>query len=207
MIKCIIFDLGGVVITDRTDLIEDEIASYLGISRSELSGLIKDLKPRVTSGDLTLLEMYSTVIERLGLDLVVEDVLEKHVSTYNRVSAKKNHDILGLISALGSRYHVVALTNTEPEIFESNKETGLIRFLSDYFKRIYASTEMRLRKPQAEIYLSVLEDLGYQPEECVFIDDKEEYVEGARQVGIRAIHYRGREQLVKELASFSVTTE
>lgn len=205
MIRCIIFDLGGVVVTDRNDLIEDEVASYLRIGHSRFSELIKDLKPLVTSGNITLLEMYSTVIKQLDLDIRAEDVLEKHVSTYERVSAKKDYDILELVFALGSRYHVVALTNTESEIFETNKRRGLIDFLSGYFEKVYASSEMGMRKPQAEIYRSVLKDLGYQPEECIFIDDKEDYVEGAHQVGLKAILYKSREQLVKELASFSVT--
>ena len=45
-----------------------------------------------------------------------------------------------------------------------------------------------LSKPDPRIFLLTCERLGVRPENCVFLDDDAGYVEGARKVGMRAIH-------------------
>jgi HAD superfamily hydrolase (TIGR01509 family) len=59
-------------------------------------------------------------------------------------------------------------------------------------------------KPAEAIYRESLERIGLPPEECVFIDDREENVEGARRMNIHAIHYTGHERLVSSLAQWGV---
>ena len=41
-------------------------------------------------------------------------------------------------------------------------------------------------KPRPEAYLAMARALGVAPEACLFVDDRPECVEGARQVGMRA---------------------
>jgi putative hydrolase of the HAD superfamily len=53
------------------------------------------------------------------------------------------------------------------------------------------SHELKLRKPQLEIYEAALKLSGTAPEETVFIDDLEENCAGARKAGLHAIRYRG----------------
>ena len=47
-----------------------------------------------------------------------------------------------------------------------------------------------MRKPGIEIYEFVLKDSQLLPEETLFIDDSLPNVEGAKQVGIQAIHLK-----------------
>lgn len=41
--------------------------------------------------------------------------------------------------------------------------------------------------------------LGVRCDECVFIDDRQEYVEGARAVGMQAILYQNLPQLKEDI--------
>jgi len=53
--------------------------------------------------------------------------------------------------------------------------------------------------PDPSIYRHTLTELGTQPEETLFIDDKRPNVEAARALGIQAIEYSSVERLREEL--------
>ncbi|NIK62049.1 HAD family hydrolase [Kribbella shirazensis] len=55
------------------------------------------------------------------------------------------------------------------------------------FDDIVISGEVGLRKPDAEIFRLAADRLGLEPAECVFVDDLQLNVDGARAVGMTAI--------------------
>ena len=59
--------------------------------------------------------------------------------------------------------------------------------------------EEGIAKPDAQIYLRTLLRLGVQPEEAVFVDDKMENVEAARQLGMHSIHFQLTSQTLTEI--------
>ena len=61
------------------------------------------------------------------------------------------------------------------------------------------SGDVGLRKPDAAIYRLVAERLDAPPEVCVFVDDIEVNVEGARAVGMTALHHRDVDATLLEL--------
>ncbi len=69
----------------------------------------------------------------------------------------------------------------------------------DSFHHLTWSCELDLIKPEAAIYEHTLEKLGVQPEEALFLDDKIENVEGARQVGMHALVFRDLSTLQADL--------
>jgi putative hydrolase of the HAD superfamily len=56
-------------------------------------------------------------------------------------------------------------------------------------------------KPEPEIYNLLLERLGTSAEETLFLDDKMENIEAARQLGIQALQFSSVEQLRDDLVS------
>ena len=58
-------------------------------------------------------------------------------------------------------------------------------------------------KPQREIYEIAARKLGLRREQCVLIDDKPEFVEGARAAGMKGIVYESFAQVKQELAALS----
>lgn len=57
--------------------------------------------------------------------------------------------------------------------------------LEDCFDGVFLSHEMRLAKPDAEIYRRMLETLGVRAEDCWFVDDAQVNVEAARREGLQ----------------------
>ncbi|MGW1682410.1 HAD family hydrolase [Saccharopolyspora sp. NPDC002376] len=59
------------------------------------------------------------------------------------------------------------------------------------FKHLVFSGDLKLAKPDARIYRSLLETIDAQPEDCLFFDDRQENIEGAREAGLSAELWSG----------------
>ena len=59
-------------------------------------------------------------------------------------------------------------------------------------------------KPEEKIYRILLDRFHLNPEECVFIDDFEVNVKGARDVGMNAVLFTGPEEAKKALIDMGV---
>ena len=75
------------------------------------------------------------------------------------------------------------------------------------FDELVFSCAERVRKPDREIYELAAERLGCAPEQAVFIDDKQEYIKGAEEAGLRAIVFEDVEQVKNELARVGVKAD
>jgi 2-haloacid dehalogenase len=63
------------------------------------------------------------------------------------------------------------------------------------------SGEEKMVKPDRDIFQVLLERYGLRPEECLFIDDNPDNIEGARRVGLNGIVFAGAEDLRQRIAS------
>ena len=67
-----------------------------------------------------------------------------------------------------------------------------------YFEQVFVSAELGLLKPDPAIYRHVARELGIEPAEMVFVDNKKVNVEGAESIGVTGHHFTG----VPELRAF-----
>ena len=98
-------------------------------------------------------------------------------------------------------YRTLALTNFSAETFP--RALRLNPFLEE-FEGIVVSGEEKLMKPDAAIYLRLCERFAVQPAHAVFIDDSLHNVEGARRIGMHALHFTSVEQLRGDLDTLGV---
>ena len=109
-------------------------------------------------------------------------------------------EILEELSASGN--FMLGALNNEP------RETNTYRFerfgLRNYLKVALSSCYLGLRKPEPAIYLRALDILGGPPERILFIDDRAENVAGAASSGMKAIPFRGADALRRQLETLEV---
>jgi len=67
------------------------------------------------------------------------------------------------------------------------------------FRGTIVSGDERLLKPDPKIYNLLLDRYGLRAQDCIFIDDSKANVEGARSVGMHAIHFVEPMDLAAEL--------
>ena len=74
--------------------------------------------------------------------------------------------------------------------------------ISQRFDIFVSSAIEGVCKPDHAIYLRACEKLGSQPQNCLFMDDREENIIGAQQVGMQTIHWSSKEIGFKEFKNF-----
>ncbi len=66
--------------------------------------------------------------------------------------------------------------------------------LSERFDVILSSGAEGVRKPDPEIYRRASSRLGVEPGRCLFMDDSETNIRGAREAGMETVHWGNREE-------------
>ena len=94
---------------------------------------------------------------------------------------------LDLLLELRKKYVVYRLSNTN-EIHWQWSCLHAFRYKAfraeDFFEHIYLSYEMKMAKPDADIFRKVLDETGILPNETLFIDDSEANCRTAEALGI-----------------------
>lgn len=95
------------------------------------------------------------------------------------------------LKELKKRYRLFLFSNTNAIHHASFQQTFYDAhgfYLDELFEKAYYSHCVQLRKPDAAAYELVLKENRLQPNQTTFIDDALVNIEGARAVGIKAIH-------------------
>ena len=100
-------------------------------------------------------------------------------------------------------FHIYILSNYGARTYELTKDKAL-DFLPLTDGAIFSYTIQQI-KPDLEIYETLLNRYGLTADECVFIDDREKNVEGAKKAGIHGICFGTIEQVKEDLKKYGVT--
>ncbi len=116
---------------------------------------------------------------------------------WNALLLKIPTERLELISKLRENFQVGVLSNTNLiHIHAVNRILQEDHDLDNFdpiFDWVFLSHEMGLAKPSPQIYEKMLVDLGTSGDRVIFFDDLIANVEGAKAVGIQAVHVTGPE--------------
>ncbi len=103
-----------------------------------------------------------------------------------------------LVAELDARgVPLFAITNFSDEFFAPFRSRESAMF--DRFRDIVVSGAERLVKPDAAIYRLALDRFGLAPHEALFVDDRQENVDGAAAVGMPAVRFTDADSLRAEL--------
>jgi len=103
-----------------------------------------------------------------------------------------------LLLQLKKKFRLLLLSNTNPLHIEISARDEFARFgqtMQSLFDKCYFSYEMKMVKPDAEIFEALLADAGLTAEECLFLDDGEKNILQAEKMGIQTYHVDVNEDL------------
>ena len=106
--------------------------------------------------------------------------------------------LIGKLKSMG--YKVYVLSNFGESAMLTGVRMGGINFLEDLDGYLF-SYELHKVKPTPATYDAYYQRYELNPEECLFIDDLKENIEGARATGMDGIVFESIEQLHSELIS------
>jgi HAD superfamily hydrolase (TIGR01509 family) len=185
VIRAIIFDCFGVLISDALHVMCAELNARDSEAASEVWKLI-NLANRglITSAASTvqIAELFGVTPEEYRMKVAQGEVKDEALLTY--------------IAELRSSYKTAVLTNI-PAGSLSRRFSG--DDLKRYFDAVVASGEIGYTKPAAQAYSITAEKLAVSPYDCVFVDDRESNLDGARVAGMQAILYTDFTQFKRDL--------
>jgi len=195
MIKNIIFDFGDIFINLDKQIIFREAANYGGsfkltpemqkinndfevgaISPAEFISKLQHIYPKATRAQ----------IENIWNGMLL-DFPDYRLEFIENLSAEK-------------KYRLFLLSNTNAiHIPHCEQKMGTEKFnrFKNSFEKFYLSQEIKLRKPNTEIFEFVLNENGLKAEETFFIDDTKENTDAAEKIDIHCWNLQvGKEDII-----------
>jgi putative hydrolase of the HAD superfamily len=200
----VLFDLGNVLLFFDHGKALRELAKHVNPLTAMLlwarkDEFLKDIRAEadlLETGRMTLEQFYSRLKGKIGLNLE----FPQFQAIWDDIFTA-NEPVLALAQQLAMTYPCYILSNTNA----SHLAHAQAQFPQLGFARGYAAShELGVMKPAREFFDGALAKFALRAEECVFIDDLEENVLGARAVGLTAIQYRTPDALVTDLAACGV---
>jgi putative hydrolase of the HAD superfamily len=207
MIRAIIFDLGGVLITDvPLKPIAEEFSKKSSLSAEEIHTHLYPTEHwnLLTLGKITEDEYWDDFLKAYKISEKSEvrsDKLKEELKEKIRSALYPLKHSASIINLLKENYRLAILSNHAKEWSEYMKQKfDLFRF----FDPIIFSCDVGLRKPDPRIYEAVLQKLKCSVNECVFIDDKKRNTDAAEKLGMKGIVFEEYSKLLEDLARYGV---
>lgn len=201
MIKNVVFDMGGVLI----DWDPAVIVSRLGRNRDDSAALLREVFgcfewAAMDHGIMTQQEGYERICRRLPGQL--HEDARRCVFDWWKEPLTPIPGMAELIREIkGLGYGIYLLSNATSTVHQFfDRIPG-----SECFDGRLVSADVRLLKPQHEIYEALFETFSLKPEECFFIDDNLLNIDGAFAVGMPgAVFFRDFARLRSELRAAGI---
>jgi FMN phosphatase YigB (HAD superfamily) len=197
MIKNIIFDFGDIFIN------LDKQAPLMEMSKFGLTQMTPELDAIFKDYEMGLMES-DTFIN--ALQSIFNDASRAQIiAAWNSIILDFPEERLTFIEQLKkeNRYRLFLLSNTNDlHIEQVKKSMGLERFkrFQNCFEQFYLSQEMKMRKPNSNIYEFVLHENNLVANETLFIDDSKENTLSASKLGILCWNLQvGKEDVLETL--------
>ncbi len=97
------------------------------------------------------------------------------------------YDFIKRIKAAG--YNVYLLSNATPRFFDNYLNIPALTLMDGFF----ISCVYKMLKPQKDIYEAFCNKFSLKPEECFFIDDLPQNIEGAKNNGMKGFVYKAHD--------------
>jgi putative hydrolase of the HAD superfamily len=200
MIQTVISDLGGVIVFFDNQIFYEKMAKFSPFAQKEIGKLAfaeSGLRESFDKGEITPQEFYERAVQKLEANIDYDEFF----SLYNDVFSL-NPPVLEIMKRLKVNYKLVLLSNTDVMRF------GFVRQKFSevmIFDEYVLSFEIGFMKPHPQIYREALKKAGTRAEECVFIDDRAENIQGAEEVALKGILFESQANLESTLKEISLS--
>ncbi len=180
--RVVVFDYGEVISRTPSERARADLVAVAGVPDSAFWGPYWAHREGLDEGTTSIREYWKLVGADLGVTFSESRIHELWVADYTGWLSVEPavFDILGDLHAGGTR--VALLSNAGFDFASPFRFSPMARF----FERMFVSAELGLLKPDPRIFEEVSRELGISPAEMVFIDNKQENVDGAAAVGATA---------------------
>jgi HAD superfamily hydrolase (TIGR01509 family) len=183
-VKCVLFDIGGVLIDQNLRLLARGLSIRTGQDADRVLSLLgKEVVLEVETGKLSAESFFDRTIAPALTGISYEDWIGAWMDNYSvnpaawgLLEEARDHGSMVCILSNLSEFNKIAIERKFPHFF------GAVH-------RSFLSYELGLHKPDPAIYVAVAGTLKMSPGDCLFLDDVEENVQGARAAGMASMRF------------------
>lgn len=185
MIKTIFLDFGNVIGFFSHRRASEALAKFTDMPVDELHEVLHggDLLDQYEHGHLTTADYIRLTRLQGRIVCTDEQFLEGFVNIF-----WANPEVCNMIPRLRPRYRLVLASNTCDAHFAKFSE--MFAETLSHLDELGASHTLRARKPHRAFYENAQALAQAEPEECLFLDDREVNIEAANQFGWKTILYK-----------------
>jgi putative hydrolase of the HAD superfamily len=179
-IQAVVLDLGNVLVFHDDLVLFQRMSAWGGADPEVIRKRMLELWDAINRGTLAGDELRRAICQVAGSNIPMG--AEPFFALWNS-HFRVHHEILPMVEALLGRVKVVLLTNV------NELHWRFVRPLIPMFERfddLVVSCELRMAKPDPEIFRSTLARSGLRAEETAYFDDVPRYIEVAAALGIHA---------------------
>ena len=197
-LRAVVFDYGMVLSGPPHPEAQQELRRITGLSPEALERYYWVDRHAYDRGDLTGLAFWQRLVQAAELGLSEEETARlNHWDA--RMWTTVNPEMIAWHRQLKEHgLETAILSNMGDAVLQSIEEN--FAWIADFDVLIW-SYQHNLAKPERAIYELLLEKLGTLPEETLFLDDKLENIEAARELGIVGLQFSTVNQLRQDLIS------
>ncbi|MEX1352671.1 MAG: HAD-IA family hydrolase [Desulfobacterales bacterium] len=193
MLRTIIFDLGGVYFSDGTRVAIDTISVKYRIERDSVETILNG-KPgkQYRIGKISVEQFWHQANTSWNIEISSEKLSQIWYSSY-----QPNEGVVRLVARLkNAGYELLYLSNNTRErvAYLDKKYSFRQKFNDGIFWHV-----VKCKKPDSLIYQLLLNRASHPASECVYIDDKPEYLGPAKSLGMQVIAFKSASQLESRL--------
>ena len=199
MIKCVFFDFDGVLRNWDPGIygIEEKFGIPLDAVRE--AAFSKDSVDPAVRGEITDEEWRSNVATRLS-NLYPDKDVQGVVDHWSSFTGELVPEVLSIIKECKAVTKVALFTNATSRLNQDLKALEI----DDLFDYVVNASEAGSAKPEPEIYKYALNLAGVDSEEAFFVDDKENMIATAVQLGWTGHVFDGAQGLRSALSTAGV---
>jgi len=194
MINTIIFDFGDVFINLRKEQSLEEFKK-LGLHGPNEDLLNhNDLFEKGKISEIQFIDSF--------LKYIPDAPIEQIVKAWNSVIGDFPLYRLEFLQLLSTKYRLFLLTNTDSIHINRFEHKVGMSFYTDFyrcFEKVYYSYEMGMRKPEPEIFNTIIRKHDLSPKRTLFVDDKKENTDIAESLGLHVWNLQVGEEDVVDL--------
>jgi len=195
-IQAVVLDFGEVLCFQPEPQALSRMARLFGIPPEEFLQCYIPTRGPYDQGLMTPEEYWMDFARRSGVTIDTE-LVEKLRIMDTAMWSRINPEMTEWVGRLhGAGLTTALLSNMQEDMAShARKSFDWLR----HFDHQILSCELRLIKPDAEIFRRTIERIRVKPEATLFVDDREANVAAARALGVRAIQFESTQLLRAEL--------
>ena len=189
MLKNIVFDLGGVIMTiDQQEALRRFEALGLKNTERQLDSYTQSgIFGAVEEGKITAEQFRQELSNMVGRTLTLDDCQYAWLG-YRKEVPQRNLEFIKLLRQKG--YHLILLSNTNPFMMDwalNNDFDGHGNSLCSYFDSLYLSYRIGVMKPSQTFFEKMIQQERINPQETLFVDDGPKNIEAGQLLGFTTV--------------------